>query len=241
MPGSAVPSTLTTPSGADAVQRLGHRARRCARPPWRRSWRRAARCSSPSTGRGDPRELRDDELDGLLDPAPQHHRVGALVEHAHALAHERLGQQRRRRRPVAGQLARLVGDLAHELRAHVLELVASSISRAIETPSLVIIGTPVSRSRTTLRPLGPSVTLTVSAQLVDPRLQQAPGVVVEAQDLAHAGCSPSQAAGTRMPRPWSRPWSRSAIASLIASSGYVVVCSVTWPCAVSVIRSWRST
>ena len=44
----------------------------------------------------------------------------------------------------------------------------SSISRAIETPSLVMIGAPVRRSSTTLRPLGPSVTLTVLASSSTP-------------------------------------------------------------------------
>ena len=44
----------------------------------------------------------------------------------------------------------------------------SSISRAIVTPSLVIAGAPVSRSSTTLRPLGPSVTLTVLASSSTP-------------------------------------------------------------------------
>ena len=44
----------------------------------------------------------------------------------------------------------------------------SSISRAIVTPSLVIVGAPVRRSSTTLRPLGPSVTLTVSARASTP-------------------------------------------------------------------------
>src|SRR4051794_4240082 len=44
----------------------------------------------------------------------------------------------------------------------------SSISRAIETPSLVIVGAPVRRSRTTLRPFGPSVTLTVLARASTP-------------------------------------------------------------------------
>ena len=42
------------------------------------------------------------------------------------------------------------------------------ISRAMVTPSLVIVGVPVSFSSTTLRPLGPSVTLTVSASLLTP-------------------------------------------------------------------------
>ena len=44
----------------------------------------------------------------------------------------------------------------------------SSISRAIETPSLVMTGAPARRSSTTLRPLGPSVTLTVLASSSTP-------------------------------------------------------------------------
>src|SRR6266550_1243484 len=40
---------------------------------------------------------------------------------------------------------------------------SSSMSRAIVTPSLVIVGDPNFLSRTTLRPLGPKVTLTASA------------------------------------------------------------------------------
>src|SRR3954452_1069984 len=44
----------------------------------------------------------------------------------------------------------------------------SSISRAIETPSFVIVGAPVRRSSTTLRPFGPSVTLTVLASSSTP-------------------------------------------------------------------------
>src|SRR6202022_4140357 len=44
----------------------------------------------------------------------------------------------------------------------------SSISRAIETPSFVIVGGPVRRSSTTLRPFGPRVTLTASARSFTP-------------------------------------------------------------------------
>ncbi|CAB4995302.1 unannotated protein [freshwater metagenome] len=46
---------------------------------------------------------------------------------------------------------------------------SSSISLAMETPSLVIVGAPHFFSRTTLRPLGPSVTLTASARMFIPR------------------------------------------------------------------------
>src|SRR5512145_3019717 len=45
---------------------------------------------------------------------------------------------------------------------------SSSISRAIDTPSLVMVGAPHFLSSTTLRPLGPSVTLTASASLFTP-------------------------------------------------------------------------
>jgi hypothetical protein len=45
---------------------------------------------------------------------------------------------------------------------------SSSISLAMDTPSLVIVGAPNFLSRTTLRPFGPSVTLTVSANLFTP-------------------------------------------------------------------------
>src|SRR3954468_24170465 len=46
---------------------------------------------------------------------------------------------------------------------------SSSTSRAIVTPSLVMVGAPNFLSRTTLRPRGPRVTLTVSASLSTPR------------------------------------------------------------------------
>ena len=44
----------------------------------------------------------------------------------------------------------------------------NSISLATETPSLVTVGEPYERSRTTLRPFGPSVTLTASARILTP-------------------------------------------------------------------------
>ena len=62
---------------------------------------------------------------------------------------------------------------------------SSSTSRAMVTPSLVIVGAPNFFSMTTLRPFGPSVTLTVSASLFDARLEAAAGGFVELQDLRH--------------------------------------------------------
>ncbi len=49
---------------------------------------------------------------------------------------------------------------------------SSSISRAMVTPSLVMVGAPNFLSSTTLRPLGPRVTLTASASLSTPRLRE---------------------------------------------------------------------
>ena len=46
---------------------------------------------------------------------------------------------------------------------------SSSTSRAMVTPSLVMVGAPHFLSMTTLRPLGPSVTLTASASALTPR------------------------------------------------------------------------
>ena len=48
-------------------------------------------------------------------------------------------------------------------------LSASSISLATVTPSLVIRGAPNDLSSTTLRPFGPSVTLTALARMSTPR------------------------------------------------------------------------
>ena len=64
----------------------------------------------------------------------------------------------------------------------------SSISRAMLTPSLVIVGAPVRRSSTTLRPFGPERHLDGVGELVDARLQPPARVVVEVEDLAHASC-----------------------------------------------------
>ena len=205
---------------ADAVERLGDGAADAARPPWRRSWRRGAASSRPSTGRAIAQQLGDDALGRLLDAAPQQHRVGALVERAHALAHERLGEQRRGRRPVAGEVGGLVGDLAHELRAHVLELVGE-LDLAGDRDAVVGDRRRAGEAlEDDVAALGAERDLDRVGQLVDAGLQQPPGVVVEVESILPIGVlSLRRRPATRMPRPWSRPWSRSAIASLTASSG----------------------
>ena len=68
-------------------------------------------------------QLLDDRGDGLVDAALEVHRVHAGGDRLGALAHDRLGQHGRGRGAVAGDVAGLARDLAHHLRAHVLELV----------------------------------------------------------------------------------------------------------------------
>jgi hypothetical protein len=46
---------------------------------------------------------------------------------------------------------------------------STSISRAMVTPSFVIVGAPNFLSSTTYRPLGPRVTFTASARMLTPR------------------------------------------------------------------------
>src|SRR5260221_5054490 len=60
----------------------------------------------------------------------------------------------------------------------------SSISFATETPSLVTVGAPKERSRTTLRPLGPSVTLTASARMFTPAISRARAFSLNLTSLA---------------------------------------------------------
>ena len=68
-------------------------------------------------------EVGDDGFHRLLDAALQIHRVHAGGNRFGALAHDRLGQNRRRGGAVAGRVVGLRRHLAHHLRAHVLELV----------------------------------------------------------------------------------------------------------------------
>ena len=121
----------------------------------------------------DPLELFDDRFDGLLDAALDRHRIRAGRDVLEAFAEDRLCEHSRRRRAVAGDVRRLGRDFLHHLRAHVLERIASSISFATVTPSLVTVGAPNFLSMTTFRPFGPRVTFTASASWSTPRLRAA--------------------------------------------------------------------
>ena len=67
---------------------------------------------------------------------------------------------------------------------------SSSMSRAMVTPSLVMVGEPNFLSRTTLRPLGPMVTLTASARWSMPRLSERRAVSSKMSCLANSSVPP---------------------------------------------------
>ena len=67
---------------------------------------------------------------------------------------------------------------------------SSSMSRAMVTPSLVIVGEPNFLSRTTLRPFGPIVTLTASARRSMPRLSERRAVSSKMSCLANSNVPP---------------------------------------------------
>ena len=68
-------------------------------------------------------QLFDDGSHRLVDAALEVHRVHARGHRLGALAHDRLGEHGRGGGAVTGDVAGLRSDLAHHLRAHVLELV----------------------------------------------------------------------------------------------------------------------
>jgi hypothetical protein len=161
-------STVMTPSLPTFSIAMRDQRRRslCRWPRSRRPARSSPRCVDLLD---ELLHLVDGLLDRLLDAALDQQRVRAGRDVAKAFADDRLREHGRGGGAVAGDVVGLGSDFLDELRAHVLERSGSSISLAMVTPSLVIVGEPNFLSRTTLRPFGPSVTLTASARMFAPR------------------------------------------------------------------------
>ena len=85
-----------------------------------------------------------------------------------AVLEDGLGEDRRGGGAVTGVIGGLAGGFLDQLGAHVLDLVASSISSATVTPSLVTVGPPQLLSITALRPRGPRVLFTAVASFSTP-------------------------------------------------------------------------
>ena len=154
-------------------------------------------------------QVLDHRLDREVDAALEVHRVHAG---GHRLARPRARSprpgwwpwwcRRRRRRWSCDATSRTICAPMFS------NLSESSISLATVTPSLVIRGAPKLLSSTTLRPFGPSVTLTASARIVDAPEHPGPGVGGELDFLgSHRCCLPGRVA---VRRPWSGRRSRRA-------------------------------
>ena len=152
----SIASAIIAPIAGSPDEIVGHVRDLLARRRPSRAWRRAGAATTCSTASSIPRR-------SAIGCAP-----AATLRMP--VADERLRQQRRGRRAVAGDLVGRRGDLADEPRALVRSKTRpSSISPAIVAPSLVIVE-PALRRRRAARcgRCGPSVTLTASATASTP-------------------------------------------------------------------------
>ena len=124
---------------------------------------------------------------GRVDADLHLHRVGARGDVLQALGDDRLGEHRRGRRAVAGDVLGLGRGFLEQLRAHVLERVVElDVARHRDA----VMGDRRARRTScrapTLRPLGPRVALTASASASMPRFSAPAGVLVVGDELGHA-------------------------------------------------------
>ena len=120
------------------------------------------------SGLGELLELSDGGGNSLVDAALKVHRVHAGGNELHAFINDGLSENRSSGRTVTGVVARLRGDFAHHGGTHVFKFIFE-FDFFGDTPSFVTVGPPKERSSTTLRPFGPSVTLTALARTLIPR------------------------------------------------------------------------
>ena len=119
----------------------------------------------------------DDGLDGLVDAALDLHRVVPGGDELGAFAVDGLGENGGGGRAVAGDVATSCEATSCTICAPMFsKWFSSSISLATVTPSLVMVGAPKLFSMTTLRPLGPRVTLTASASALTPGENEIAGI-----------------------------------------------------------------
>ena len=116
---------------------------------------------------GDLGELFDGGFNGLVDAALDADRVRARGDVLQAFAVDRFGENGGGGGAVAGGVAGLAGDFAHHLGAHVFIGIFQFDFLGDGHAVLGDGGEPNFLSRTTLRPLGPSVALTAFASFCD--------------------------------------------------------------------------
>ena len=166
-------------------------------------------------------------VDGGVHAAAERHRVGAGGDVAHALVDQRLGQHGGGGGAVAGDVVGLGGDVLGQLRAEVLvrvvEVDLAGDGHAVVgdrrgAELLVDDDVAAARAEGHLDRVG---------QLVDATLEGAPGVLVELDDLGHAGplVEGSAWGGRRRPPRDPRESGRPGRSECGAASGEAVVTS----------------
>ena len=152
---------------------------------------------------GELAELLGDRLDGRLDAVLEAHRVGAGGHGAQALVDHGLGQHGGGGGAVTGDVVGLGGDLLGQLGAEVLERVVE-LDLAGDGDAVVGDGrgAPLLVEHDVAAP-GAEGDLDGVGELVDAALEGAAGVLVELEDLGHAGSFVAQLVVIR--RPLGRP------------------------------------
>ena len=128
---------------------------------------------------GDAGEVLDQRGDRDVDPALDQHRVAAALDRRHALLDDGLGQHDRRRRPVADGVVGLDRRFLDQLGAHVLERVAQ-VDLAGDGDAVVgDLGGAGDLLQDHVAPLRAERALHRCGELLDPCLQQVPGIGAE--------------------------------------------------------------
>ena len=137
-------------------------------------------------------QVLDDGVDGKIDAALEVHRVHAGGNRLGAFLDDRVRRVRSRwwcrHRPASEVLDATSRTICAPMFSN---LSSSSISLATVTPSLVMRGAPNDLSSTTLRPFGPSVTLTAWARMSTPRNIRSRASTENLTSLAAIVCVPS--------------------------------------------------
>jgi hypothetical protein len=140
-------------------------------------------------------ELGRDRLDGLLDAPLERHRVGPRGDVAQTLLHQRLSQNGRRRRAVAGHVVGLLGDLLDQLgpdllvRVLELDLLGDGHTVVGDRGGAPLL---LQNDVAALRPQGDPHGI---GQGVQAPLEPTPGLLVKRDDLGHRVVDPSAVPG----------------------------------------------
>jgi len=132
-------------------------------------------------------EVLDHDLDGLVQPALEHHRVGPRRHVLHPLGEDGVGQDGGGGGAVARGVLGLLGHLLDELGAHVLELIQVFLLLGDGDPVVDDLGRPELLGQHHVAPARPQRDPHRVRQAVDPPLELLPRLLVEQHLLVLLG------------------------------------------------------